>query len=75
MRIARGIVCVRPVKFPANMIVAPNSETARAHARAAPPTSAGQDHGSGSRQNVPHGATPNVRGTSSITWEAPSNPS
>ena len=34
--IAKGIVWVSPVKFPANTKVAPNSEMARAQPKAAP---------------------------------------
>ena len=33
---ASGIVCVRPAKLPANVMVAPNSPSARAHASALP---------------------------------------
>ena len=49
---ASGMVCVRPWMLPANVIVAPNSPSARAHASAAPATSDGARNGSVTRRNV-----------------------
>ena len=49
---ASGIVCVVPGKLPANVIVAPNSPSARAHASTAPATSAGRIAGSVTRRNA-----------------------
>ena len=47
------------------MMVAPNSDIARAHASAIPVASDGQAIGTVKRQNVPHGDTPSVCDTSS----------
>ncbi len=49
---ASGIVCVVPGKLPANVIVAPNSPSARAHASTAPAISAGRIAGSVTRRNA-----------------------
>ena len=62
---ARGMVCVLPGKFPANVIVAPNSPSARAHERTAPAINAGRIVGSVTRQNVYQRDAPKVRDASS----------
>ena len=63
--IANGIVCVLPVKFPANMIVAPNSEIALAQANAKPDSIDGLANGMVNFQKVFQGEIPNVCDTSS----------
>ena len=50
---ASGIVWVTPLKLPANVIVAPNSPSARAHVSAAPAASDGRDRGE--RDAAQHG--------------------
>ena len=62
---ASGIVCVVPGKLPANVIVAPNSPSARAQASTAPATSAGRIAGSVTRRNVYQRDAPSVRDASS----------
>ena len=49
---ASGMVWVRPGKFPANVIVAPNSPSARAHASTAPAMRPGRMAGSVTRRNT-----------------------
>ena len=63
--IAKGIVCVSPIKFPANIIVAPNSESARAQASPSPVIIAGAASGSVTRRKVAAGDIPKVCETSS----------
>ena len=58
--IASGMVWVSPVRLPANIMVAPNSDKARAHARANPVTIAGDANGNVIRKKVIVGETPNV---------------
>ncbi len=63
--IAKGMVWVSPVKLPANIMVAPNSDKARAHAKPNPVTIAGDAKGNVIRKKVLHGEIPNVCATSS----------
>ena len=63
--IAKGIVWVLPVRLPANMMVAPNSDKARAQARAIPDSRDGMASGRDSRQKVHQGEIPRV-------WDASS---
>ena len=72
--IARGMVWVSPMRFPANMMVAPNSERARAQARAMPVTMDGPASGRVSRQKVSQGDTPRVCDTSSYSSRTDRNP-
>ena len=62
---ARGMVWVSPVRFPANIMVAPNSESALAQARPNPVYMAGAARGSVIRKKVRHGETPSVWAMSS----------
>src|SRR2546421_3693918 len=62
---ASGIVCVRPGKLPAKVIVAPNSPSARAQQSTAPATSEGRTSGSVTRQNTVERLAPSVRAASS----------
>src|SRR6267143_2289361 len=59
------MVCVRPGKLPANVIVAPNSPKARAQQRTAPATSDGRTSGRVTLQSTVHPLAPNVRAASS----------
>ena len=74
LMMANGIVWVLPVRFPANMIVAPNSDIARAHDRASPVRSDGAAKGIVTRQNVHQGDTPKVREMSSWSVATDWNP-
>ena len=65
VNIANGIVWVLPVKFPANIIVAPNSEIALAQANAKPDSIDGLANGRVNFQKVFQGEIPNVCDTSS----------
>ena len=56
---------VSPVRFPANIMVAPNSESARAQARPSPVSMAGLANGSVTLKKVRHGETPKVWAMSS----------
>ena len=58
--IARGIVWVFPMRLPANMMVAPNSDRDRAQAKAKPVRREGAANGTVSLQNVPQGDIPKV---------------
>ena len=69
------MVWVRPGRLPANMMVAPNSEMARAQARASPPRMDGPASGRVSRQKVAQGETPRVCETSSKSGDTDWNPS
>ena len=62
---ANGMVWVSPVRFPANIMVAPNSDKALAHARPRPVTMAGAASGNVIRKKVRQGETPKVCATSS----------
>src|SRR5215211_1257541 len=64
-KIASGMVCVSPWRFPANRIVAPNSPSARAHVSAAPATSDGAISGSTTRRKVVKPRAPSVAAASS----------
>src|SRR5438477_1204888 len=55
---ASGMVWVRPARFPANVIVAPNSPSARAHVSTAPAASCGATIGRVTRRNTYHGDPP-----------------
>ena len=66
---ARGIVCVLPVRLPAKIMVAPNSEIARAQAKASPATMDGPASGAVSRKNVAQGAEPRVWEISSYSLD------
>src|SRR5215207_4733072 len=66
--VAIGTVLVRPGKLPANVIDAPNSPSARAHASTAPAISAGRIVGSVTRRNTYHREAPSVRAASSTRW-------
>jgi hypothetical protein len=55
---ARDIVCVRPGRFPANISVAPNSETARAQQRRAPLSTWGSGRGRATRAKTSHRVGP-----------------
>ena len=55
---ASGMVWVRPGKLPANVIVAPNSPSARAHASTAPAMSPGRIAGNVTRRNTYHREAP-----------------
>ena len=63
--IAKGMVWVSPIRFPANIRVAPNSDKARAQARPNPVITEGPASGNVVRQKVAHGDTPRVCETSS----------
>src|SRR5581483_6200274 len=69
-----GSVCVLPGKLPANVMVAPNSPSARAQASAAPATSAGRRSGSVTRRKTVHGPAPSVRAASSSLRSAARRP-
>ena len=60
-----AVVWVRPWMLPANVIVAPNSPSARAHASAAPATSPGAMSGSVTRRNTVKRPAPSVAAASS----------
>ena len=60
VRMASGMVRVTPCRFPANMMVAPNSPMARPQHRIAPDSNAGQLSGSVIRQKVRKLLTPSV---------------
>ncbi len=62
---ASGMVCVTPLKLPANVIVAPNSPSARAHVSAAPAASDGPIAGSVTRRSTVHRLAPSVAAASS----------
>src|ERR1700674_2339473 len=62
---ASGIVCVRPGKFPANVIVAPNSPSARAQQSTAPAMSEGRTSGRVTRHRTVQRLAPSVRAASS----------
>src|SRR6266700_3489360 len=62
---AIGIVCVTPGKFPAKVIVAPNSPKARAHANPTPASRAGRMSGKVTRRKVYHGEARKVYAASS----------
>ena len=62
---ASGSVCVRPWRLPANVIVAPNSPSARAHASTAPATSCGRSNGSTTWRSRKPGEAPSVAAASS----------
>ncbi len=59
-KMASGSVCETPARLPANMIVAPNSPSARAQAITAPPSRAGNASGTVTDQNVCNRETPSV---------------
>src|SRR5665811_794086 len=59
------MVRVTPGALPANVIVAPNSPSARAHARTAPPKIPGAARGTLTRMNVCHRVAPELDATSS----------
>ena len=63
--IASGMVWVSPVRFPANIMVAPNSESALAQANPSPVNIAGAANGKVIRKKVRQGETPRVWATSS----------
>ena len=65
MYTASGRVCVVPGKFPANVIVAPNSPRARAQHSTAPAKTEGAISGSVTRRNTSHRPAPRVRAASS----------
>ena len=71
---ARVNVCVRPGRFPANIMVAPNSESERAQAKIVPATRAGRASGMVTVQNTRHDDEPNVCATSSSVRFTPSKP-
>src|SRR5262249_2391061 len=58
---ASGMVCVRPGKLPANVIVAPNSPSARAQHSAAPAATDGRTSGRVMRRNTFQRFAPSVR--------------
>ena len=60
-----GRVCVMPATLPANMIVAPNSPSARAQARMAPPASTGIASGTMTLRKTCHSPLPSMRAASS----------
>ncbi len=62
---ASGVVCVTPLKLPANVMVAPNSPSARAQVRAAPAASDGPIDGSVTRRNTVQRLAPRVAAASS----------
>src|SRR5918994_27697 len=62
---ARGSVCVVPGKLPANVIVAPNSPSARAQHRTAPASTPGATLGRVTRRKVVQPDAPRVAATSS----------
>ena len=62
--IARGSVWVFPIKFPANIIVAPNSDKALAHANIKPVKIGVRAKGNVMSQNVFQGDIPKVCETS-----------
>src|SRR5690606_21730799 len=62
---ASGIVCVRPGKLPANVIVAPNSPSARAQHSTAPATTPGATSGSVTRRKTVQRPAPRVAAASS----------
>src|SRR6185437_10326087 len=64
MYTARGRVWVRPGRFPANVMVAPNSPRARAQVIARPAMSDGIARGSRTRRNVYGGVAPRVTAAS-----------
>ena len=74
VKMAKGMVWVRPVRLPANIIVAPNSEMARAHANASPPRIDGAAKGIVTRQNVAQGDTPKLWEMSSYSRPTDWNP-
>lgn len=74
LRMASGKVWVCPIMLPANMIVAPNSDIARAQAKAAPPAIAGHASGMVILQKVDHGETPRVSEISSSSFGTEANP-
>src|SRR5438105_12162335 len=59
------MVCVRPGKFPANVIVAPNSPSARAQHSTAPAISEGRTRGKVTLHRTVHRLAPRVRAASS----------
>ena len=59
------MVCVRPGKLPANVIVAPNSPSARAQHSTPPATSEGATSGSVTRRNTVEPDAPRVAAASS----------
>ena len=73
--IARGKVWVLPVKLPANMMVAPNSERALAQARAIPVSKEGAARGKVIRRKVLQGDIPSVWEISSYSLGTDMNPS
>ena len=60
LTIASGIVWVRPWKLPANMIVAPNSPSARDQARTIPAANAGAASGNVTSRTTADSAAPKV---------------
>ena len=62
---ASGMVWVVPGKLPANVIVAPNSPSARAQASTAPAASDGPISGSVTRRKTVQRPAPSVRAASS----------
>src|SRR5205823_1709121 len=73
-KIASGSVWVWPSRFPANMMVAPNSPRARPHARAAPADRDRAARGTATRPNVLAGPAPSVRAAVSIDGSIEANP-
>src|SRR2546430_1226194 len=65
-----GMVCVRPGKLPAKVIVAPNSPSARAQHRTALATSDGATIGTVTRRNTVIRVAPSVAAASSNPWSA-----
>jgi hypothetical protein len=62
------------MNWPANMIVAPNSPTARAQHRIAPPKSAGEAIGSVTLRKTCHSVAPSTRAASSYSRGTLRNP-
>ena len=62
------MVWVRPRNEPANMIVAPNSPSARAQHRIAPPNSAGAARGTVTWRKTCHSLAPSTRAASLLPF-------
>src|SRR5215831_3577179 len=72
---AKDMVCVRPAKFPANISVAPNSDTARARQRTIPLVIPGSASGRVTYQKRPQAEAPSIAAASSSSGSTAANPS